>query len=65
MNKTVQNIFEEKNLSDMPNSVLIKYMDILSNEFETTKLNIISMTHELDLIEDLYNKILKEYQKRV
>jgi hypothetical protein len=39
-------------------------MDQLTTEFETTKQNILGLSFYLDKIEELYNKILKEYQER-
>jgi hypothetical protein len=39
-------------------------MDKLTSEFETTKNTIIGMSFYLDKIEELYNRILKEYQNR-
>jgi hypothetical protein len=39
-------------------------MDKLSQEFEEIKNSIIGMSFYLDKIEELYNRILKEYQNR-
>lgn len=58
-------ISEQKNIQSKPNKILIEYMDKLSSEFETTKEKIIQLTYHLDIVEDLYNKVLKEYQNRV
>jgi len=63
--KEIQNIIDQqKNLNDLPNSELIKFMDTLSLEFDDVKKNIISLTYHLDNMEILYNKILKTYQER-
>lgn len=61
--------FEEilKDLGDIknvPNSKLIDNMDKLTTDFELTKNNIINLTVYLDSVEELYNKILEEYQSR-
>lgn len=60
-----QNI--EHNLSelkDLPNSKLIEGMDIITKDFESTKNNIIQLTLFLDKLEEMYNKMLNEYQSR-
>lgn len=51
-------------LGNQPNSKLVEIMDKLSLDFEETKSELINLTFYLDNIESLYNKILKEYQKR-
>ena len=51
-------------VSELPNSELIKIMEILSTEFDNTKNNIISMSYHLDDLESTYTSILTEYQKR-
>lgn len=55
---------EEKDLKNLPNSKLVEFMDKLTNDFETTKQNIINYTLYLDRVEELYNKFLNEYQNR-
>ena len=55
---------EQQNLGNLPNNTLIKYMDLLSQDFESTKKNIIAGTIYLDKIEMLYNTILKTYNQR-
>lgn len=61
----LENIISQiNNLSNSPNSILLNNLDLLSNEFEITKNNIIQLTYHLDKIEELYNKTLKEYQNR-
>lgn len=58
-------INEHKDIKNLPNSVLVEHMDILSESFETTKQNIINLTYFLDKVEELYNLTLNEYQSRV
>ena len=56
-----------KDLGDIkntPNSKLIDNMDKLTTDFELTKNNIINLTVYLDSVEELYNKMLEEYQLR-
>lgn len=57
-------LLEQKNLKDLQNSKLIEFMDKLSLDFDLVKKNIIDQTIYLDKIEELYNSILREYQKR-
>lgn len=57
-------ISEQKNIKNIPNSKLIEYMDIITEDFEITKSNLINMSFYLDKLEELYNSILKEYQSR-
>lgn len=57
-------INEQKNLKNLPNNVLVEYLDLLSNDFEITKNNIINQTYYLDKIEELYNNTLKVYEER-
>jgi hypothetical protein len=39
-------------------------MDLLTTDFELTKNNIINLTLYLDKVEEMYNKMLGEYQNR-
>ena len=55
---------EQSNLKNLPNSTLSDFMDLLSEDFEITKQNIINQTLYLDKLEELYNNILKVYQDR-
>ena len=55
---------EQANLVNLPNVMLIKYMDLLSEDFEITKRNVIAGTIYLDKVEQLYNNILKTYNER-
>lgn len=64
-NEQYQNIInEQKNLKDLPNSDLVKQMDLLSQEHERVRKVIIDTTLYLDNLEELYNNILKVYQQR-
>lgn len=56
---------EHKDLKNLPNSILVEHMDILSESFESTKQNIINLSYYLDKVEELYNLTLNEYQSRV
>lgn len=54
-------------INDVPNKSnkdLMEVMDVLFNEHENTKQIIIDLTRHLDLIEESYNKIEKELDKR-
>lgn len=55
----------ENKLNDITNSDLIKYMDLLSEDFDFTKEEIIKMTYYLDRVEELYNKCLNVYNSRI
>jgi hypothetical protein len=57
-------INEQKNLKDLPNNILVDFMDLLSNDFDATKNSIIQQTFYLDKIEELYNNVLKVYENR-
>jgi len=61
----LENIVSQKsNLKNLPNTVLVNFLQKLNDEFEITKQDIINKTHHLDKVEDLYNITLKEYQLR-
>lgn len=51
-------------IKNISNNKLIDDMDKLTTDFELTKNNIINLTVYLDNVEELYNKILEEYQSR-
>lgn len=51
-------------LKELSNANLIEHLSNLSNEFEKIKSQILTLTYELDSVEGLYNKFLKEYQSR-
>ncbi len=57
-------IESQHNLKEESNLTLVGYMDKLSSEFDYVKTNIIELTYHLDKVEELYNKVLKEYQSR-
>lgn len=57
-------VIEQSNLKNLPNTELVNFMDLLSEDFELTKDNIIKSTLYLDKIEELYNNVLKVYQDR-
>jgi len=67
-----QDSMEEKNnitedvmrLKELPNSKLIEHLAKLSSDFDEIKNKILTLTYELDTVENLYNKLLKEYQSR-
>jgi len=50
--------------SSSSNTELTLALDIINTDYETTKENIIKLTYYLDSLEENYNKILKEYNKR-
>ena len=53
-----------KNLNESTNKEILHSLEYFSNDFEQTKNTIINLTKHLDNVEIVYNKILKEYQKR-
>ena len=57
-------VIEQPNLKNLPNTELVNFMDLLSEDFELTKDNIIKSTLYLDKVEELYNNVLKVYQDR-
>lgn len=57
-------VAEQSNLGNLPNAKLVKFMDLLSEDFEITKRNVIAGTIYLDKVEQLYNNILKTYNER-
>lgn len=62
--KFTEIIESQSTLKDLPNTKLVEYMDLLSNDFELTKESIIKSTLYLDKVEELYDRILKVYQER-
>jgi site-specific DNA-adenine methylase len=46
------------------NQELIQALDFLSEDFEETKQMIINLSQHLDNVENLYNKVLNEYNLR-
>jgi hypothetical protein len=61
--KTIQS--QIPNLKNLPNNILVNYMDFLTKEFEDTKQKLLELTYHLDTTEEYYNTIMKEYEKRV
>jgi len=53
-----------ENPSNYSNSDLQMAMDVINKDFELVKQTLIDMTYHLDSLEDSYNKVLKEYNKR-
>lgn len=53
-----------ENPSNHSNSDLQMAMDVINKDFELVKQTLIDMTYHLDSLEDSYNKVLKEYNKR-
>lgn len=65
MEKNKENITKDAlNLKDLSNAAIVQNLDSLSSEFDKIRNQIITLTYELDSIEGLYNKFLKEYQSR-
>ena len=52
------------NIKDKSNVEITDALDVLSNEFNLVKNEVISLTHKLDSIEEMYGKLLKEYNSR-
>jgi hypothetical protein len=52
------------NLKNLPNNVLVSFMDKITTDFESTKQKVIEQTYHIDKLEETYNIILKEYQNR-
>jgi hypothetical protein len=59
--KIIEIIKDYKNKS---NKDLIYAMDTINTDFTKTKESLISLSHQLDFLEETYNKILEEYNKR-
>jgi predicted transcriptional regulator len=51
-------------VSNKSNKDLFLTLEQLSNEFENTKQLIVDLTRHLESIEDSYNKVNKEIEKR-
>jgi|688.fasta_scaffold59668_2 hypothetical protein len=54
-----------ENYINKPNKSLVEVMDFLKDDFDKTKDLIIKLTNHLDNTEKEYNKIYKEYKKRM
>jgi hypothetical protein len=53
-----------KNLNESTHQEILYSLEYLSEDFDQTKNTIVKLTYHLDSTEQLYNKILKEYEKR-
>jgi len=53
-----------KDYKNKSNKDLIKAMDLIVQDFEFCKNRIIELTTQLDKLENTYNTILKEYDRR-
>jgi len=53
-----------EDVKSQPNSELIKVMNFLNDDYEETKNVIIKLTNHLDNIENLYDKVYKEFNNR-
>lgn len=53
-----------KDYKNKSNKDLIKAMDVLTTDFESTKTMVIQLTKKLDYIESTYNQLLKEFDGR-
>jgi hypothetical protein len=62
LNKIVEISNDAENKS---NKDLYSTLEILSNEFEKTKILIVDLTRHLELVEGMYNEINKEIGKRI
>jgi hypothetical protein len=49
---------------DRSNKDLKLAMDFIKEDFEHTKESVIKLTHHLDKLEQTYNVLLKEYERR-
>lgn len=61
--ENIKNILE--NYKNKPNKDLVTVMDFLKEDFDKTKDLIMKLTIHLDNTEKEYNKIYKEYKKRM
>lgn len=53
-----------KDVENKSNKDLFSSLEVLSTEFEQTKILIVDLTRHLELVEDMYNKINTEIGKR-
>lgn len=60
-NEILQIIKEHK---DRSNKDLKLAMDFIQEDFNMTKESLIKLTHHLDKLEQTYNVLLKEYERR-
>lgn len=60
-----EDINEKTNkLNELNNDALVSILEKTSIEFDVTKNSILSLSVYLDKVEEIYNKTLKEYEKR-
>lgn len=59
-----QIIEESRDKKNLPNKKLMEMMDILAEEHEKTKKNIINLTYYFDKVEETYNSLLEEFENR-
>ena len=52
------------NPSVSSNSELVLAMDVIQSDFTNLKDKLIKITYQLDTLEETYNKLLTEYNKR-
>lgn len=65
MEKEIQKVQQILNeYKDRSNKDLIFAMDHLNKDFEFTKTTLLKLTEHLDEVENAYNKILSEFNKR-
>ncbi len=53
-----------KDYKNRPNKDLIKALDLLAQDFEYTKNELLRLSKHLDKVEYTYNTLLKEYDGR-
>jgi adenine C2-methylase RlmN of 23S rRNA A2503 and tRNA A37 len=53
-----------KDYKSQSNKDLVFAMDFIQDDFTNTKETLVKLTHHLDKLENTYNLILKEYEKR-
>lgn len=53
-----------KDYQNKPNKDVVKAIEVLKEDFEKTKNAIIKLTYHLDSVEELYNKLADELEKR-
>lgn len=53
-----------KDYRNRPNKDLIKALDLLAQDFEYTKSELLKLSKHLDKVEYTYNTLLKEYDGR-
>ena len=54
-----------KNYKEKPNKNILEEMSSLKEEFDKTKELIINLTHHLDSVEEMYNKLNEEIKTRL